>query len=112
MSATFRTWLAEELARRGWSHNELGRRADISQTAVSNVISGNRNPGCDFCIRIANALGEAPEKVLRLAGILPTSLAPDDPVLAELRDLVESLPPERREETVRYLRFLLGQGRG
>lgn len=106
MNVTFSTWLAEELTKRGWSHNELGRRAGISQTAISNVISGKRNPGADFCVKIAQALNEAPEKVLRLAEVLPSQTA-DDPILRELHDLVENVPPDRREEALRYLRFLL-----
>lgn len=112
MSDTFKTWLSEELVKRGWSHNELGRRANISQTAVSNVISGNRKPGADFCIKVAQALGEAPEKVLRLAGILPASLTSDDDTLQELIELARSLHPEDREELLKYARFRYQQRKG
>jgi transcriptional regulator with XRE-family HTH domain len=97
-------WLADELTRRGWSHNELARRAGVSQPNVSAIVKG-QNPGCDFCIKIAAALGESPEKVLRLAGILPPA-SEDDPTLAELHDLVSNLPLAKRKEALQYLRFL------
>lgn len=100
-------WLADELARRGWSHNELARRAGISQPNVSAIVKG-QTPGCDFCIKIASALGEAPEKILRLAGVLPT-LA-DDPTLAELQDLVQNLPLTKRKQALDFLRWLYRSG--
>lgn len=105
MSNKFRAWLSEELTRRGWSHNELGRRAGISQTAVSNVLSGNRNPGADFCVKIAQALDESPEKVLRLAGILPALPASENDT-QEAIDIVKSLPPDRLKQALDFLRYL------
>lgn len=103
MSA-FGDWLADELTRRGWSHNELARRAGVSQPNVSAIAKG-QNPGCDFCIKIAAALEVPPEKVLRLAGILPSDLPSDDSNLQELIELARSLPPEEREELLKYARF-------
>ncbi|MCL4296532.1 MAG: helix-turn-helix domain-containing protein [Anaerolineae bacterium] len=105
-------WLADELARRGWSHNELARRAGVSQPNVSAIVKG-QNPGCDFCIKIAAALSEAPEKVLRLASILPPSPAPDDsPTLQEIVELARSLSPEDRTELLEYARFRYQRRKG
>jgi transcriptional regulator with XRE-family HTH domain len=104
------TWLSKEMEQRGWSHRELARRAGVSQTAVSGTLSGERKAGCDFCIKIAYALGESPEKVLRLAGILPSPPASDDSTLAELHDLIQNLPPAQRKEALRYLKFLYQSG--
>lgn len=81
------TWLGGELKTRGWSHRELARRAGLSQTAVSTVLSGQRQPGWDFCVAIAEALGESPEQLFRRAGLLPSLPAPEQD--ATLRDLVE-----------------------
>lgn len=100
-----KTWLAETLKLRGWSQSELARRASVSQFAVSSVISGDRNAGADFCVKIAHALNESPEKVLRLAGILPTSPASEDDTLQELIELARSLPPEDQKEVLEYIRF-------
>ncbi|MCL4300562.1 MAG: helix-turn-helix transcriptional regulator [Anaerolineae bacterium] len=100
-------WLAEETKERGWSYRELARRAGISQSLISKILSGDTKPSINFCNKIAHALGESPEKVLRLAEILPSSQASnDDSILAELQDIVKNLPPGQRKEALRYLRFL------
>jgi transcriptional regulator with XRE-family HTH domain len=64
-------WLEEELSKRGWSHRELGRRSGMSQTSVSGVIAGTRPVGADFCVKVAKPLHANPERILRMAGILP-----------------------------------------
>ena len=103
-SEAFRKWLTEELDRRKWSHGELSRQSGISRPYISQVLSGDAHASVAFCYKIASTLGEAPEKLLRLAGILPAS--DNDPTLAELQDLVKNLPPSQRKEALRYLRFL------
>lgn len=106
MSDGLKAWLASELDRRGWSNSELARRAGISQAIVSRVLSGDREAGSDFCVKVALALNESPEKLLRLAGILPTPADSDDPTLTEIHNLVDNLPPAKRRDALRYLRFL------
>ncbi len=97
------TWLANELKNRGWSHRELARRSNLSQTAISTVLSGQRQPGWEFCAAIARALGEAPEKVFRRAGLLPALPAPEDD--ATLRELVEYTRQLSREERTQVLQY-------
>jgi len=65
------TWLTNQIETRGWSLRELARRSGLSHATISNVLSGQSNPGFDFCTGIAKALGESPQTVLRLAGLLP-----------------------------------------
>lgn len=72
------------------------------------MLAGNVPPSADFCIKAAQALGESPIKLLRLAGILPP--APDDATLQELTELAGNLPPEQRREALRYIRYLYQQG--
>lgn len=105
MSDELRAWLSKELEKRHWSQRELARQSGISQPLVSQTLSGDVPPSADFCIKVAQALGEAPEKVLRMAGILPPALE-DDPTLAEIQDLVRNLPPSQRKDVLRYIRFL------
>jgi transcriptional regulator with XRE-family HTH domain len=112
MSDKLSTWIVREIEQRGWSHRELARRAGVSQTAVSGTLSGDRKAGADFCIKVAQALGESPEKVLRLAGILPASTSEDDPTFTELTDLARTLTPKQRREVLHYIRFLLHRGSG
>jgi plasmid maintenance system antidote protein VapI len=105
MTDELRTWLSQELDRRGWSHSELGRRAGVSQAAISSTISGDRKAGADFCVKVAHALGESPEKVLRLADILPMSPTSDNATLQELIELAQNLPLEDQDELLKYARF-------
>ena len=109
MSDKLRAWLSEELEQRGWTHSELGRRAGVSQAAISNILSGNREAGADFCVKIAQALNEAPEKVLRLAEILPPA-SDDDPSLSEIIDTLRNMSPNQRKETLHYIRYLYQRG--
>jgi len=99
-------WLDNELKTRGWSHRELARRAELSQTAISTVLSGQRQPGWDFCVRVATALGETPDQVFRLAGLLPPLPAPEDD--ATLRDLIayaKQLSHEERQLVLDFTRW-------
>lgn len=103
----FVSWLNQELESRGWSYSELARRADVSQSMVSKVMSFNASPGLDFCIGIANAFHTTTETVLRKAGILP-SLPYDqleDMNLKELYDLMRNLTPRDRLEVMEYARL-------
>lgn len=105
MSDELKAWLIQELDRRGWSHNELARRSGMSQATVSSVLSGYRNAGADFCVKVAHTLDVAPEKLLRLAGILPTSAPDDSPTLQEIIELARSLSLEDQADVLEYIRF-------
>ena len=105
MSQEFSDWIVEELKARSWSHSELARRAGLSQFAVSSVISGNRNPGCEFCVKVADGLGVSAVLVMRKAGILPPG--PDeDPALAELLAAAKGLTAEQLKQLLDFARFL------
>jgi len=67
----FGEWLEAQLAEKGWKQAELARRAHISQPTLSRIINDTRKVGPDAARSIARALGEAPEEVFRLAGLLP-----------------------------------------
>lgn len=67
----FGDWLLAQLETRGWSQSELARRAGLGNATLSRIISGLRRAGPDAALSIAETLGEPPEKVFRLAGLLP-----------------------------------------
>lgn len=99
-------WLSEELERRKWSQGQLARQAGISRSFISMVLSGDANPSVSFCHKVAHALGEAPEKVLRLAGILPTAPASEDEqTLKEIVDIVKNMNPENQQDLLNYARY-------
>ena len=89
-------WLEGQLEERGWSSSELARRAGISQSSVSNVLTGKQVPGLEFCKGVAEALDVRTEELLQQAGHLPPMPAP----------VVEE------REALRLLRGLSGPMRG
>jgi transcriptional regulator with XRE-family HTH domain len=83
----FPGWLVSELNERGWSQRELGRRANLSPTAISDTISGKTKPTWNFCASIAEALAMPPIEVFRIARLLP----PLPPQTAAHRQLIEAI---------------------
>lgn len=113
MSEAFRLWLLQELDRRGWSHRELARQTGFSQSLVSKTLSGERMASANFCTKVAEVLGESPEMVLRLAGILPPappSVPSDSLTLQKIVELARLLSPDQCEEALRYIRYLYQSG--
>lgn len=107
MSDQFRQWLTSEMEKRRYSQGALARAIGMSRPFITRVLNGERAPSLDFLIKVAQALDVPPEKVLRLAGILPTSPASeDDPTMAEIHDILKNLPPQKRKKALSYLKFL------
>ncbi|MBN1658283.1 MAG: helix-turn-helix transcriptional regulator [Anaerolineae bacterium] len=107
MDNDFVTWLIEELEQRGWTNSELARRAGVSPSTVSVILSRQKNPGPDFCLAIAGALRQPPEQVFRLAGILP-SLPPAVEEEHEAIAILRGLPPNLRTTGMAVLRTFAG----
>jgi len=99
----FVKWLNREMEARGWSQSELARRASVSRPTVSNVLMCKQTPSFEFCASVATALGEPPERLLRLAGLLPgPPMPPEDGSLRELIEIARGLSPEERQELREY----------
>ena len=103
----FIPWLLEELNKRSWRPADLAHRAGLSTGSLSNVLSGNRNAGPDICNAVARALGEPPEKVFRLAGLLPPLPGTDDELINEVTETFIRLTPEKRREVLEYTKWHL-----
>lgn len=102
----FGKWLLCELEKRGWSQNELGRRAGLTSGTISNAINGVRTPTNDTLKSIARALKVPKETVFREAGVLPS--VPDrteQQVL--LIHLFESMTDQQREMLISQARWIL-----
>lgn len=97
-SVEFSTWLQEQLNERGWDQADLVRRSGVSQSQVSRIMTGTRNPGPETSKAIARALRLPPEDVLRQAGILPPKNASlsagDRRFLVETMDKIATLSPD------------------
>lgn len=112
MSDQFRQWLTEELKGRNYNQSSLAATVGVTQSFVSKVLSGDKAPGFDFCIKVATAFDVSPVMVLTIAGILPPQPpgAPDDdPALTELTDLARRLPPDDLQEIIALIRFKLSR---
>ena len=105
MNQDFTEWLENELITRGWTRAELARRANVSQSTLSLIWTGERTPGPDFCRAIARALNIPPETVFRKAGLLPASPDPD-PEIEEALYLFAQLPTPVRKLVLLQIRAL------
>ena len=98
----FIEWLNKERNARYWTFNELARQAGLSSAAVSMVMSGQRNPGTDFCEGVARAFNLPPADVMRRAGILP-QIPEEDAQFEVVRNLFNQLTSEDQERVVTIL---------
>jgi transcriptional regulator with XRE-family HTH domain len=95
----FSEWLSARLSERNLSQAELARRAGVTQATISLVLSENRNPGTEFCEKVARALRMPPEEVFRAAGLLPAR-ADTNPLDERIRYLISTLPTQEDKEDV------------
>lgn len=104
----FIRWLNGEMNRRGWSQRELGRRAGMSGANVSLVLSGQQAVTYDFIAAVARALGERPEPLFRLAGLLPAYHGTEDEqAIQELEEVWRELTPAERRQVYQYAMWRL-----
>jgi transcriptional regulator with XRE-family HTH domain len=85
---------------------EFARRCDVSESTISRVVSGKRNPSSDLCRRMAEALRLPPERIFRKAGLLP-STPEESPGIKEALYLFRELPDDERRRILLIMRTLL-----
>lgn len=102
MNNTFVDWLLNEMNSQGLSQAALAKKADVSRTAISNLINGSRGMGIELCTAIAHALKIPPETVFRAAGLLPP-VSEDDAEWEIWKAKLAQLSPENRQ---RFLRLM------
>jgi|APSaa5957512622_1039677.scaffolds.fasta_scaffold64534_3 transcriptional regulator with XRE-family HTH domain len=107
----FSNWLNDEIHKRGWSQNQLAKKAGLSSGTISNITSGNRGIGAETCIAIAKAL-KLPEKiVLQKAGIIRPD--PDTtPTLEELNYKLSQLPKWQQDIVLKFVDTLIPEEGG
>lgn len=107
----FSDWLLREINERGWSQADLSRAANVSRTAISNVLSQQRQPGPDFCQSIAKAFGYPAATVFQKAGILPPNSELDQQT-EEMIHLFDKLTEEQQETMIGMARFFVERREG
>jgi transcriptional regulator with XRE-family HTH domain len=108
MDNDFVTWLNRAIQDRGWTPAELSRRSGMHPATISLVIHRERQPGIEFCVGIARALGEQPEYVARLAGLLP----PAPPSVQEETELIHRLRRASATDRDAVIRMVRGLASG
>jgi len=99
-------WILQELEARGWKQADLARAAHLDSAVISNLITGNRNPGIETCTAIARAFHYPPEMVFRIAGLLPKAAEPSA-VYEVLAYRLAELTPEQTNEVLLFIEFIL-----
>lgn len=99
----FSDWLEGELARKGWTQSELGRRVGVSRQQVSRWLLGDYIPELPNCRALADALGVPYIDVLAAVGYLP----PMDTPRERLVMLVRYLPDDRVSEATTFIEYLM-----
>ena len=104
-----REYIKRRLQERGLSGRAAARAMGVSNSYFARVTSGRvTRPGVGFCVKLADLFGDSPVMVLRLAGWLPEDnedvpveevrhLIAENPQLATLARIYQSLHPEARE---------------
>ena len=92
--------IAEIREHGGLSQSALARAIGTSQSAISQIEAGERNPSYDMLRQIASAMGVTPAY---LAGAEVEGLAPEEVV--HFRQY-RNLPPQAREELAQYAAYL------
>ena len=107
----FRDWLQQELKNRNWSYRELGRQAGLSNALISQVMTSQVEPSCEFVIKVSSTLDTSPIQILQLAGILPGEPTPASPgpITQEVIELLGTLPVEQKKQVLQYIQFLKQQ---
>lgn len=104
----FSDWLSSQMSSRGMSQSDLARAAKVSNTAISNVLTGTRSAGPEFCTAIANAFGYPPEVVFRAAGLLPHKPELDEET-EQIMHLFEMLEPDNKEIIIKMAEAFIEQ---
>jgi transcriptional regulator with XRE-family HTH domain len=104
--SAFGLWLLSELETRRWSMRELARQTGVSESTISRIISGKRNPSTRLSRRIAEALHLPPETIFREAGLLPESNE-EAPGVREALYLFQELPEDEQRRVLLIMRTLL-----
>lgn len=101
--ATFATRLREALDINDMTAAELSRRTGISEGSISQYLKGTVLAKQDKVYAISKTLSVSPEWLMAFDDPSPELLA------EEVRIVFNSLSPDRQEQALQYLHFLVAQ---
>lgn len=110
MKSAFLAWLQASLRDKQWSLSELARRSGVSQSHLSNIISGNREASAATLTALAKAFNLPAELVFAKAGLLPPSKDMLDELEQEWRHIFTQAASEKeRRELITRAKFEMEQ---
>lgn len=104
--STFTDKVDETLSKQGLTRAELARKANISQSVLSLIWSGSRQPGPDVCLAVARALRVNPITVYQWADLLPPDASVDEDS-QEMMHLFTQMSEEDQETLIGMARFFV-----
>lgn len=107
-SEKFIKYIEDGLAARNWKQADLARKSGITTGYISQILSGIRSPGVDFCKAIAKAFNVSVDDVLVVAGLLETKAPPSD-VRERVKRQLDQLTEEQLKVVERTARALLAE---
>jgi transcriptional regulator with XRE-family HTH domain len=88
------------------SQRELSYLSGIPQTTISSVERGIKMPGIDTLYALSEALGITVDEILIKAGLMPDEKENKrEAGFYELWGIMKQMPPQIREEVVKYAIF-------
>lgn len=103
----FVPWLLEQIESRGWTVQELSRRADVAAPTLWNVINRKRSAGPALLSSLAAALGVSEIYVFNLAGLFVQPVASLSGRSVEILSIFDGLSEEDQETLLWMARSLL-----
>lgn len=97
-------WVEQKRVSHKMSKRELALEIGTDQSHLVKVLSGKRQAGFEFYLRIARYFNAVPE-FLRIADILPDE-GEEGALYADILAAVKQLTPEERMEVLRYALFV------
>lgn len=102
----FAEFLQDELDTRGWKASDLVKRSKLSPAIISRALNSERLPSPESLSAIASALGYPPERLFRIAGILPPKPEIDE-ITEKLIHLVAQMNELERADVHEYAALVL-----
>lgn len=100
----FGNWVLELLDDRKWSQADLARKCRISPAQISRLLSGERQPGIQTCLKLSQGLNLTLDLVCQQAGLIEKT-GDFDHRSDELLRLFSRLPESDRIEILMIARY-------
>lgn len=108
-SISFPDWVVNELHKREMTPADLSRKGGISESALSKMLNGVRNPGIELLIGISKGLSMPRIEVFEAAGLLGDQV-PQSKDITRLAHRINMLPDNQREVIITLINAILSQG--